>query len=174
LIWFATGQILEDDCSIASYQPAPHELVELHASHSQRGFSVPVQFLRSLFHFRLPQVTPRHLQPAATAATAANANPNNSITTTAASIAPHSHLLTSLARHDLNAYWEGWVRCLRVVWCHDTVSSGIASGMLVRRDIHKPPTIFPYSAPGSPRSPVAWEAGWFPLQWPSGAAQVCL
>ena len=215
LVRFTTGQILEDDYSIAWYQIAPHELVELHASRPQCGFSVAVQLTRLLevrrgpggvlvmggedigserwwedlggdegkngggggrdgkvkkgkghavqplsLPFSLSAATSNIATPAAssigTAATTANANPNDNnttATTPAASIAPHSHLLTSLARHDLNAYiqpyWEGWVRCLRVVWRPDTVSSGIASGMVVRRDTQKPPTVFPYSDYGA-------------------------
>ena len=208
LVRFTTGQILEDDYSIAWYQLAPHELVELHASRPQRGFSVAVQLTRLLevrrgpggvlilggegagserwwddlggeerkgtggwdgkakkgkghavqplsLSFSLSAATSNIATPAAsstgTAATAANANlnPHDNTTTTAASIAPHSHLLTSFSRHDPNAYiqpyWEGWVRCLRVVWRPDAVSSGIASGVVIRRDIHKAPTVFPYS-----------------------------
>ena len=48
LVRFTTGQILEDDYSVAWYQLAPHELVELHASRPQRGFSVAVQLARLL------------------------------------------------------------------------------------------------------------------------------
>jgi hypothetical protein len=212
LVRFTTGQILEDDYSIAWYQLAPHELVELHASRPQRGFAVAVQLARLLEVKRGPggvqvlggdvgaeqwwedlggeeakspggaaakdrkgkghAVQPLSLSLNSFSLSAANnvtphtasvnnnsANPHENSTSTntatattaAAAINPYSVVLTSLARHDLNAYiqpyWEGWVQCLRVVWRPDTVSSGVASGMVVHRDTKSqpPPPVFPYS-----------------------------
>ena len=208
LVRFTTGQILEDDYSIAWYQLAPHELVELHASRPQRGFAVAVQLARLLEVKRGPggvlvlggdvgaeqwwedlggeeakspggatakdrkgkghAVQPLSLSLNSFSLSAANnvtphtasvnnsANPHENSTSTntatattaAAAINPYSVVLTSLARHDLNAYirpyWEGWVRCLRVVWRPDNVTSGVASGMVVRQDTKSPP-VYPYS-----------------------------
>ena len=208
LVRFTTGQILEDDYSIAWYQLAPHELVELHASRPQRGFAVAVQLARLLEVKRGPggvlvlggdvgaeqwwedlggeeakspggatakdrkgkghAVQPLSLSLNSFSLSAANnvtphtasvnnsANPHENSTSTntatattaAAAINPYSVVLTSLARHDLNAYirpyWEGWVRCLRVVWRPDNVTSGVASGMAVRQDTKSPP-VYPYS-----------------------------
>ena len=45
LVRFTTGQILKDDYSIAWYQLAPLELVELHASRPQCGSAAAVQLL---------------------------------------------------------------------------------------------------------------------------------
>jgi hypothetical protein len=54
LMRFTTGQILEDDYSIAWYQLVPPELVELHMSRPQRGFTVAVQLARLLEVKRSP------------------------------------------------------------------------------------------------------------------------
>ena len=209
LVRFTTGQILEDDYSIAWYQLAPHELVELHASRLQRGFSVAVHLTR-LLEVRhgpagalvlgsgsegwwewedLGREEARSPRGGGTAAkdrkgkghavqplslslnsfslsTANNVTPQtnnanqheiststntNTATIPKASVTPYSVVLTSFARHDLNSYiqpyWEGWVRCLRVVWRPDIVSSGVATGMVVRRDTtakSPAPPIFPY------------------------------
>ena len=175
MVRFTTGQILEDDHSIAWYQLAPHELVELHGSRPQRGFSVAVQLAQLLEVKRGPGgvlvlggegavgaeewwedlggeetkspggAAANKVTAHGTSTTSANnnnnANPHEkststntaTATTAAAPINPYSVVLTSLARHDLNAYiqpyWEGWVQCLRVAWRPDTVSSGIASGV---------------------------------------------
>ena len=215
LVRFTTGQILEDDCSIAWYQLAPHELVELHASRPQRGFAVAVHLAQLLevkrgpsgvlalggeggvgaeqwwedlggeeakspgaaaakdrkgkehvgqplslslnsFSLSAAKNVTRHMTSTISANNNTNAHENSTSTSTAtattaaAIISPYSIVLTSLARHDANAYiqpyWEGWVRCLRVVRRPNTVSSGMASGMVMRRDNKSPPpSVLPYS-----------------------------
>jgi hypothetical protein len=90
--------VLEDDLSLSWYEIEPHELLELHACSSidddpRKGFRASMKLVKLLV-----ESSPKRL-------------PSSSAS------------LTRLPRADLSlyiqAYWEGWVRALRVVWRGD-------------------------------------------------------
>jgi hypothetical protein len=164
LVRFSTGQILEDNFQVNFYDLLPHELVELHMSRPQAGFKVAVDLIKMLevrnhgsgedgvwWDTTIPEEKkgqPLSLSFSRHPTTAPCAPPAGS-ESAGAPITPMSVMLTSLARHDarlyVQPYWEGWVRCLRVVWRPDAVvpnpytdyttghsmtSGGMGSGMV--------------------------------------------